>query len=278
MNDNRLAQEPSRNGHAAHPPAPDVTPPVVRAEPPNETAGSDGSPIARPPEPHAYELKFLVDEATAGAAEAWARQHLAPDPHADTTSAGYRTASLYLDTVAFDVYRRTGRFGRSKFRVRRYGAEPFVFLERKTRNGDRVAKDRARTPADEVELLGAAVPASWPGRWFGLQVAEGGLRPMCLVRYDRSAYVAETADGPLRLTLDRQVRGAPANVWSVEGPEGVPLLEGKVVLELKFRSAPPTPFKLLVEDLRLQPSAVSKYRLCVGAWGLDASAKDAAHA
>jgi hypothetical protein len=33
----------------------------------------------------------------------------------------------------FDVYRRSGSYGKSKFRIRRYGAAPIMFLERKFR-------------------------------------------------------------------------------------------------------------------------------------------------
>ena len=62
----------------------------------------------------------------------WARAHLAPDhfgsgPHGD----GYTTTSLYFETPGFDVYHRRGSYGRSKFRIRRYGEADIVFLERK---------------------------------------------------------------------------------------------------------------------------------------------------
>jgi hypothetical protein len=51
-----------------------------------------------------------------------------------------------------------------------------------------------------------------------------------------------------------------------------------VILELKFRSALPAPFKEVVQDLRLSPSTVSKYRLCREAWGAPALRQEVAHA
>jgi hypothetical protein len=51
----------------------------------------------------------------------------------------------------------------------------------------------------------------------------------------------------------------------VEG--GLPLLTGSVILEFKFRLALPAGFKELVQEFRLNPSPVSKYRLCRQAWG-----------
>src|SRR4051812_26013707 len=80
----------------------------------------------------AYELKFLLHEAQAQLVEAWARRRLMLDPHGEPALAGaYRTVSLYFDTPQLDVYQRTPSYKRRKFRVRRYGAAPLLFLERK---------------------------------------------------------------------------------------------------------------------------------------------------
>ena len=81
-----------------------------------------------------------------------------------------------------------------------------------------------------------------------------------------------TPDGPVRLTLDRRVRGVPAtSLWPAPLAAGLPLLPGQVILELKFQAALPALFKRLILERGLSPSAVSKYRLCVGAWGLMSS-------
>src|SRR5438045_435204 len=116
----------------------------------------------------AYELKFLLSEATAQAALELARKHLSPDPFAGGESGdGYCVNSVYLDTERLDVYHRVGSYGRCKYRVRRYGNEPAVFLERKLKTRGLVGKRRTRVPDGEVPYLGqTSVPASWVGDWF----------------------------------------------------------------------------------------------------------------
>ena len=79
----------------------------------------------------------------AGRSAQWARAHLDADihgggPHGDE----YRTTSVYFDNAAFDVFHRRGSFGRSKYRIRRYGDDETVFLERKMRQPAVLAKRR----------------------------------------------------------------------------------------------------------------------------------------
>lgn len=222
----------------------------------------------------AFELKFLLDEAQAHEVEDWARRRLLLDPHGDPELDGaYRTTSLYCDTAELDVYRRTPGHRRRKFRVRRYGVAGWVYLERKAKRGDRVTKRRVAVAEEELPLLEQTLClADWPGRWFQQRLHRRRLRPACLIRYRRTAYVGTCPEGPLRLTLDRRVRGQLTNAWSVAPFEGgLPLLTGQVIVEFKFRAALPAPFRELVAELRLNPAAVSKYRLCREACGVAAS-------
>ena len=247
---------------------------AVGAESPSLASAGEGAGPA-------FELKFLLDEAPAQAVEAWARGRLALDPHGDPALGGaYWTTSLYFDTPDLDVYHRSPSYRRRKFRLRRYGAAPWAFLERKSKWGDRVEK--RRTPVPEVELALLAHPLSvltWPGHWFHRRLLARRLGPACRVAYQRTAYVGACAEGPLRLTLDRRVRGALTRDWDA-GPLGaaLPLLRGRVILELKFRAALPGPFKQLVQGLRLSPFGVSKYRLCREAWGVTAAGREVADA
>jgi hypothetical protein len=219
----------------------------------------------------AYELKFLLDEAQAQEVEAWARRRLALDPHGEPALGGaYRTTSLYCDTPQLDVYRRTPSYRRRKFRVRRYGSASGAFLERKSKWGDRVEKRRTPIPVEELPLL--AYPLSvvtWPGHWFHRRLRMRQLGPACRIVYQRTAYVGSCSESPLRLTLDRRIRGVHTDEWSLAPLEGgLPLLTARVILEFKFRSALPAPFKEVVAAMRLSPSTVSKYRLCREAWGV----------
>jgi hypothetical protein len=229
----------------------------------------------------AYELKFLIDAATAAAVQAWARQRLAFDPHGDPARDGaYHTTTLYLDTEALDVYHRAPSFRRRKFRVRRYGDNAWVYLERKTKAGDRVTKRRVQVEGSEVSrLAGDNVDAAWTGMWFHQRIAVRRLQPAMLIAYDRIACVGTCAEGPLRLTIDRDVHGVPVADWAIDG--GVnghsrSVLANQTILELKFLRALPLPFKDLVRDFSLSPTIVSKYRLCREAWGVPAVAGNGA--
>src|SRR4051812_10453841 len=88
----------------------------------------------------AYELKFQLTAAEADHLEAWGRHHLTPDPHG--LDGSYDTTSVYCDTADWDVFHRSPRYRRSKFRLRRYGTNPIIFLEIKSKWGDRVEKKR----------------------------------------------------------------------------------------------------------------------------------------
>jgi hypothetical protein len=238
----------------AHPPLPAVSPGLVRS------AGVVP----------AFEVKFLLTEAEAREVERRLRRRLTPDPHADPALNGaYRVTSVYFDTPAFDVYRRSEGHRCRKFRVRRYGMNPTAYLERKTKSAQQVCKRRAAVPLADLPRLAGEVPADWPGAWFVKRLALRNLQPVCRVTYERLALVGHTPDGSIRATFDRAVLGAAA-AGPVPDPvsDGPRLLNGEVIGELKFLGAMPALFKSVVEDLRLTPGPVSKYRRCVEAAGL----------
>jgi hypothetical protein len=215
-----------------------------------------------------YELKFRLTEAESHTIEAWARQRLRPDPHGH--DGVYATTSVYCDTAGLDVYRRSDGHRRSKFRLRRYGTSAMVFLERKTKKGDRVRKRRAAVSPDELALLASLAEApGWAAEWFLQRVRTRRLRPVCRVGYERTAFVGTTSEGAVRLTMDRGLAGVPASGWEPAALEDArPLLPGSILVELKFHDALPLLFKELLPLLPASPARVSKYRLCVDAWGL----------
>jgi hypothetical protein len=218
----------------------------------------------------AYELKFLLTEPQARAVADRGRGRLTLDPHADPALGGaYRITSLYCDTPQFDTFHRVGAFGRRKHRVRRYDAAPWVYLERKAKRGERVRKRRTRVPVADV--AGLALPAAavdWPGHWFHRHLHRRLLRPVCRVTYDRVAYVGHADHGPIRVTFDRHLRGAPAAAWDVAPvAAGLPLLVGMVVCEFKYLTTLPSLFKGIIHDLTLSPAPVSKYRTLLRATG-----------
>lgn len=216
----------------------------------------------------AYELKFHLPADAAARAEEWARRRLTPDVHG--VEGRYQITSLYCDTAAMDVYHKTKGFKRAKFRVRRYGDGETIFLERKRRKGDVVKKRRDAVAPPELPLLGGSdVSLEWPGWWFYRQVQFKGLRPSVCIGYTRTAFMGTSATGAVRLTLDRGVSGLPAEGWAVPSVQGGKvLLSDSVILELKFRATLPPLFLELLSELPPSGPGVSKYRLCVDAFGL----------
>lgn len=248
-------------------------------------------PSRHGPQGHdAFEIKFLLPDSAANEILARVRSRLAADPYADPAFGdGYRISSLYFDTADLSVYHRVGSFGRRKFRLRRYGSEPRVFLERKSKSQGLVRKRRTAVPESELGRLngnhtgGLHHPAgrhnepntsadSWPGHWFHRRLARRRLAPKTQVSYERIARVGMTPEGFVRFTVDRQVRCTAAAgldvPYLVDGPT---ILAGWSIVEFKFRIAMPVLFKELMHEFSLTPTSVSKYRLSVDACGLNGS-------
>lgn len=220
----------------------------------------------------AFELKFRLSADEAQAVESWARQQLIPDPHG--RDGVYRVTSVYCDTPYLDVFHRSRGYRRNKFRLRRYGESERVFLERKTRRGDRVTKRRVEVPSDKLNLLAAPnPPPDWDGAWFLQRVRRRDLQPTCRVAYWRTAFFGMADGMPVRLTLDRELIGTPLGRWEVPTlDQGQALLPGGALLEMKFHIHMPGLFQDLLPRLPLREARVSKYRRCVELCGLEAAA------
>jgi len=220
----------------------------------------------------ASEIKFQVPDFAGQTILEWARDRLSPDPNAsnDGQNDGYQITSVYFDTEEYDVYHRNGSFGRSKYRIRRYGPSKTVFLERKLKTRGLVSKRRASVSVDELARLQSTDPeADWPGFWYHQRLLARRLRPICQIGYQRIARVALTPQGPIRLTIDRCIQAVPLSLVQFNDTgSGITLSEDQVVVELKFRMSMPALFKEFVEKLALTPKRISKYRLAVVALGL----------
>lgn len=215
-------------------------------------------------EGHAYEMKFVVDAATVAKVVEWARKNMAPDPFAKTAPAdGYLINTVYLDTPTFSTFFSDPYFRCRKFRLRRYGQEPVVWLEQKRKNKMRVRKRRVSVSDSLlIDRLTKSIDPDWDGAWFGQRLQTRQLQPVCRVSYRRLAFVGVTSTGPIRLTVDRQLGANPCSEWQFcsEPAEDVRLLPDHQILELKFRDVLPLVFRGLIEELRLIPGAFSKYR------------------
>lgn len=218
----------------------------------------------------AFELKFQLLDEQARAIAAWAAQHLQLDPHADPKRDGaYLVHGLYFDTPALDVFHRSPGYKRRKYRLRRYDDNAAIFLEQKRKADGKVAKRRVQVVEAELERL-REIPTdiAWTGHWFHRRIVRRLLQPSCLISYERQAFFGQNTEGPLRLTLDRNVRTRLADAWHVAPVlDGPALLPDQVLLELKYRKHLPALFKALMQDFSLTPAPLSKYRLAIESSG-----------
>jgi hypothetical protein len=224
----------------------------------------------------AAEIKFLVPAGRVEELRAWARNRLGPDPygggpHGDT----YETNSLYFDTPDFDVFHRRGSYGRSKYRVRRYGQSGNVFCERKLKTRDLVSKRRSIVDIHDVLRLAHRDPRKgWAGHWFHRRILARDLAVVCQIAYRRTALVHCNGDGPIRLTLDEHIHAEPASELAFHNlPPGNLLTGGAAVLELKYYQALPATFQQLIAEFSLTAQPISKYRMSVAALRLAETAK-----
>lgn len=221
----------------------------------------------------AFELKYPLTRVEADFIEEWAREKLTPDPHG--VEGAYQITSLYYDTPRLDVFYRSPGYRRRKFRLRRYGQAPHAYLERKWRRGDRVRKKRTAVLVEELNRLADPVAGpAWDGAWFLEDLQQRDLQPSCRVAYRRTAFVGKLADGPIRLTLDRDLRGTRVDAWDTSVSEmGQLLLPEAVLLELKFHVHVPVLFQELLPRLPHQAARMSKYRRCVQLCRLEESSQ-----
>lgn len=210
-----------------------------------------------------WEWKVLLTPAQAREAAAFARAHLAPDPFGvPARDGGYLVTSTYLGPGQ-EARGPRAADAAAHHRVRRYGADAGVWLERKENRGGRVVKLRA--PADAATAEGPAerAPAEHPGRAWLSEVEALGLVPRLIVSYVRAAWFLPGSTA--RLTIDRGLTARPAlRRVPDDVPGGVPLTED-CVLELKFDDAPPEAFQRLLRAQGLAPHPWSKRRAALRA-------------
>jgi hypothetical protein len=183
-------------------------------------------------------------------------------PHGDE----YQTSTLYMETPGFDVYRRQGSYGRSKYRIRRYGGSEVVFLERKFRTERLLAKRRTTVALNEIAKLSEIVDdRCWAGQWFQRRLQLRRLHPIVQLSYDRVARVAASPCGPVRLTIDRHLRVLPLPDFAFLPPIGLAFLDRTRIIEMKYQGDVPALFRELAETFCLEAQKISKFRAAMRA-------------
>jgi hypothetical protein len=82
------------------------------------------------------------------------------------------------------------------------------------------------------------------------------------------ARIGTSPEGPLRLTIDHEILASPVEAIAFTDIPSIHLLPGRTILEFKYPAHLPAMFKRLIEEFRLEPRSISKYRLAVRSIGL----------
>jgi hypothetical protein len=212
-----------------------------------------------------HETKFLIPLDRAAAVLEWARREMDGDPHGNGVHGDeYLVQSIYLDTPQFHVFRKIGSYGRAKYRIRRYSAEDWLFLERKMKRAGVVRKRRTIISLGELPEF-----QKHPnGVWYDRRLTLRQLAPACYIQYERVARQKMTAEGLLRLTVDRALHfNTEVTSWRWPGLGGKQFLADSAILELKYPQSPALPAlaKQVITQFNLNPGPASKYRMALRA-------------
>ena len=217
-----------------------------------------------------HELKYFISIADAPALESKLERALLSDSHGDDFNE-YNVRSLYFDDLFNSAYhdKIDGVRSRDKYRIRIYGhRDSEIFLERKRKMGDLIAKDDVRITKRLAEQLIDGNPRGLETMENPLlqdmfvQMRTKGLRPKVLVDYERTAFqhIAEH----VRVTFDKRVRtgGTSIDLFDPDTLMTEVLTPGLMVLEVKYDRHLPDFIPPLLSSIPAQRAAISKYTLC----------------
>lgn len=213
-----------------------------------------------------HEYKFWVPDLTIMKL----RQRLEPLMRYDDNQGDdfYKIKSLYFDDY-YDTCLQENEAGvdnRRKYRIRYYNENlEYINLEKKSKLRGMTRKESEMLSADEVrayiagenDLLRGDVTTE-----LYLRQQKSGMRPKCIVEYDRLALVEDA--GNVRITFDMNIRGSSDIDRFLDNDSDymVPAMEpGYHVLEVKYDEFLPTYIRQAVDINSLHRQSVSKYAL-----------------
>lgn len=180
----------------------------------------------------------------------------------------YTVRSLYFDDMydscLFD--NESGVGSRAKYRIRIYnGSLDLIHLEKKYKERELTGKKREKLSLCECQALIREKEMNGQGalaKELSYKIQSKGMRPKCIVEYDRCAMVSEV--GNVRITFDRNIRGCshPELFLDHSSDDFDNVMSPDMhVLEIKYDELLPR-YILQAMDLNtLQQQAVSKYCL-----------------
>src|ERR1044071_1876633 len=224
-----------------------------------------------------FELKYVINEATALAVRDFVSSYLEIDEYGATLpNFSYPVHSLYLDSDQLCLYQATinGDKNRYKLRLRFYDnrAEAPIFFEIKRRLNNIISKQRGGVRRDAVNwLLAGQLPEPGhlvsrdPRQLVALQgfcklLHDIRAKPKAHIAYLREAWISPR-DNSVRVTLDRQVKCEPDPVARLNTQliNPVAVFGNEVILELKFTDRFPDWFKELTRVFGLMQCGAAKY-------------------
>lgn len=213
-----------------------------------------------------HELKFLVPELTLEKLKYRLSSVMDIDEHQPGDS--YCIRSLYFDDY-FDTCLNENLAGtddRYKYRIRMYkGDTDYINLEKKFKYRGMTKKLSEPVDANRVrECLRDEYYEPMGDLSAGLyaEYNKSGMRPKCIVEYDRCAFVEPV--GNVRITFDMNLRGSRDVERFLDYSEdfmlpGLPA--GMHILEVKYDELLPRHILQLVDMNILQRQSISKYAL-----------------
>ena len=209
-----------------------------------------------------YELKYLLDGSRTDRFLERLEGYMEADAFGLTS-----IASLYYDTPDSRLIRASLEkpIFKEKLRLRSYGLatqDSPVYLELKRKYDGVVYKRRVQTTIPRAERFFAGEAAAGDGQ-IGRELAYfrdryPGLRPACLIIYDRTAYFQPGGD--LRLTIDRKPRYRTEDLDLTSSLDGIPLMEeGRSILEIKVQGAMPLWLSGILSEEGIFKSSFSEY-------------------
>lgn len=226
-----------------------------------------------------FELKYLVPARVRDALIADIRRQMRPDDFG--TDGVYSIASLYYDTKDLQCVRSKldGTKYRRKVRIRAYGTVPEspadpATVEIKQRINRTVQKKRLALPLAEAYLLCAGeldLERPWPDERDTAVANEVTylsralhLLPMCVIGYQRRAFVGGPYEPQLRITFDQALWCRPgSSLLSSDGTRYQLLPPDWMVLEVKTDHAMPLWVSRMLARHEVSLTRFSKY--CTGA-------------
>lgn len=163
----------------------------------------------------------------------------------------YRVDTIYYDTPAYDLIRRSINkpFFKEKYRIRHYENSSLLFYELKKKFDGIVYKRRMTSENPDPQINQEILSF----------LQEEEVEPQVLIRYDRLAFV-DKEEAEVRITFDQHIRFQTQELdFNSELDETLLFEEAQVIMEIKTETAIPFWLAKILSSLAIFPSSCSKY-------------------